>query len=396
MLCLAGCTNRPTFQSPLVSPLQSPGTVVPTQTPPPTATPIATPELNPTSTPSPSPQPSAIYPPYAGAPFTVIFIRDGNLWLSEIGGTGERQITHESDTWPVVEYAVAPNCARIAYIPYQAPPNANALVKEVNLTNGAVAALAGENDPYIEYGIGWLDKDHITFATSEFAAPGYAKDPAIWAEIQPFHHIVLDLVTGKRTFVPESLNFSQSPDGRNWLTGSCGYVYECPLQYVLHDLETRQEWRVAKSIGWGRFLGWSPDSRWLLFSAYERGEASLPVRLVLVNAATQKEQQITPSDKDVRSASWSPDGQSIALTQCDVAGCGLWTMNGNGRNLQQVSTEITNAAWFVDWIPDKSRLIFTREEDPSIVWSVGLDGTDLRPVVANADSPQVLCRPQQP
>jgi Tol biopolymer transport system component len=156
---------------------------------------------------------------------------------------------------------------------------------------------------------------------------------------------------------------------------------------------TRQQWRVAESIGWGRFLGWSPDSQWMLFNAYERGETSTPVRLVLINAATRKEQQITPSDKDVRAASWSPDGQSIALTQCDTGDCALWTMDRNGKNLQRVATEVTDAAWIVDWIPDSSRLIFTREEGSSIVWSVRTDGADLRPIVSNADLPQVLCKP---
>jgi hypothetical protein len=112
--CLVGCANQPTFQSLLVSPLQPPSNlatptvlptkVVSTETPQPTATKTATAEPSLTPTPSPSPEPTATYPPYAGTPFTITFIRDGNLWLSEIGGTGERHLTHESNDWPVVEY----------------------------------------------------------------------------------------------------------------------------------------------------------------------------------------------------------------------------------------------------------------------------------------------------
>jgi Tol biopolymer transport system component len=131
----------------------------------------------------------------------------------------------------------------------------------------------------------------------------------------------------------------------------------------------------------------------MLFSAYERGETRMPIRIVLINVATQKEQQITPSDKDVPSAVWSPDGQSIGMTQCDAGDCALWTMDKYGKNLQRVPTEITDVAWIVDWIPDRSRLIFTREEDSSIVWSVGIDDADLRSIAANADSPQVICKP---
>jgi WD40 repeat protein len=207
---------------------------------------------------------------------------------------------------------------------------------------------------------------------------------------EPFHHLVLDLVTEERTFVPESLDFSQSPDGRYWLTGSRYYVYEGPLEYVLHDLVTEEQWQVAESIGWGRFWGWSPDSQWMLFSAYERGEAIAPVQLVLINVVTLEERQITPSDKDVRAASWSPNGQSIALILCDLEICGLWTMSNDGSSLQGVSAEITDGAWYIDWTPDGSRLVFTRE-GASVLWSVRVDGTDLRPIIFDAVMPRVLC-----
>jgi hypothetical protein len=396
-ICLAGCVNQPTFQSPLVSPLQLPSTVAtptaplteitPTEAPRPTATFTVAPA------PSLTPTPTATYPPYRDNPFTLVFIREGNLWVSEIGGTGERQLTHEISDWPVVEYAIAPSCDRIAYIPYKGPPNANALIKAVRLPNDSPTVLAGENDPYIEYGVGWLDSDHLTLVVSEFAAPGYAKDPAIWEEIQPFHHIVLDLVTGKRTFIPESLHFSQSPNGRYWLTGSCGYVYECPLEYVLHDRSTAEQWRVAEDIGWGNFLGWSPDSQWMLFSAFERGETASAVRLILVDTTTRKAQPMTPADKHVSSASWSPNGQSIAFVQCDDGGCAPWILNSRSREVQKVSIEITDAAEDINWTPDSSRLIFTRKDDSSIIWSVKIDGTDLRPIASNTYSPQVLCKP---
>ena len=250
--------------------------------------------------------------------------------------------------------------------------------------------MTGENDPYIEYNIGWLDNTHITFSLSEFTASGYTKATPAWEWFESFHHLIVDLVTGERTFVPESLDFSQSPNGRYWLTGSCGYVYECPLEYMLHDLVTGEQWQVAQSIGWGRFLGWSADSQWMLFSAYERGETTSAVQLVLINVATLEERNITPSDKDVRSASWSPDGRSIALIHCDLEGCTLWTMNRDGSDLQRVPTEITDAAWSVDWTPDSSRLVFTREEDTSVIWSVRIDGTDLRPIISNATMPRVL------
>lgn len=389
-MVLIGCTQHTT-----VSPLESPHSVLPSPTPLPTQTetprPTNTSTPQPTCTPTASPSPTPTYPPYDDEPFMAVFVRDGNLWLSEVGGSGERRLTAESPDWPVDEYAVSPACDRIAYIIYRFPPEPDALIKQVDLAAGTVSVLTGENDPYIEYNIGWLDNTHITISLSEFTASGYTKATPAWEWFESFHHLIVDLVTGERTFVPESLDFSQSPNGRYWLTGSCGYVYECPLEYMLHDLVTGEQWQVAQSIGWGRFLGWSADSQWMLFSAYERGDTTSAVQLVLTNVATLEERNITPSDKDVRSASWSPDGRSIALIHCDLEGCTLWTMNGDGSDLQRVPTEITDAAWSVDWTPDGSRLVFTREEDTSVIWSVRIDGTDLRPIIFNAAMPCVLC-----
>lgn len=390
-LVLIGCTQHTT-----VSPLESPHSLLPSPTPLPTQTetpiPISpsTPQLVWTTIPSPFPTPT--YPPYSDKPFVVIFIRDGDLWLSEAGGTGEHQLTDESEDWPVLEYAISPACDKIAYIVYHPPPEADAFIKQVDLLTGDVSVLTGKNDPYIEYNIGWLDDTHITFSLSEFTASGYTKETPAWEQFKPFEHLIFNLVTGERIPVPQSLHLSQSPNGRYWLTGSCGYVYECPLEYVLHNLVTGEQWRVAKSIGWGRFLGWSPDSQWMLFTAYERGKAITLTQLVVINVATREERRITSSNQNVQAASWSPNGQSIALIQCDLEGCALWTMSRTGDDIQRVPTEITDAAWSVDWIPDGSRLIFTREEDTSVVWSVRLDGTDLRPIVFNAVMPRILCK----
>jgi len=388
-MILIGCTPYMA-----ISPLESPHSILPSPTPLPTRTetprPTSTPTPQPTWTPTALSSPMPTYSPYSDAPFSVVFVRNGDLWLSEVGGSGELRLTAESAGWPVQEYAVSPACDKIAYIVYHSPPEPNALIKQVDLLTGAVSVLTGENDPYIEYGIGWLDDAHITFSLSEFTASGYTKETPAWERLEPFHHLVFYLVTGERTFVPESLHFSQSPDGHYWLTGSCYYVYECPLEYVLHDLATGEQWQVAESIGWGRFWGWSPDSQWMLFSAYERGEAIAPVQLVLINVVTLEERQITPSDKDVRAASWSPNGQSIALILCDLEICGLWTMSNDGSGLQGVSAEITDGAWYIDWTPDGSRLVFTRE-DASVLWSVRVDGTDLRPVIFDAIMPSVLC-----
>jgi len=336
------------------------------------------------------------YPPYVDEPFSVIFYRGYNLWLSETGGSREWQLTNEGAEWPIRDFAVSPEGDKVAYTIYKGPPSGDALIKQVYIPTGSVSVLAGENDQCSEYDVKWLDATHIAFRISEFPVQEH-EDQSCWPESDPnryglevFDHILIDLATGERTFVPESLGFSQSPNGRYWLTGSCYYVYECPLEYVLHDLETGEEWRVAESIGWGHFIGWSPDSRLMLFSAYERGETSTPVRLVAVDTATQQERLIISDDRDVRTASWSPSGQEIAFTECKAEDCSLWLVGKDGNSLRQIPTEVPHIGWSLDWSPDGSRLVFTEEGDTSSVWSVRLDGTDLRPIIARANQPYVV------
>jgi WD40-like Beta Propeller Repeat len=407
IIALAGCVSQPAFQSPVVSPLQPPSslatpTMMPTETPLPTPTSTVTPVPSLTPTPSPSPTPTATYPPYADTPFTLLFIRDGNLWLSEIGGSGKRQLTHEPADWPVTEYAISPSCDRIAYIPYKGPPEANALIKQVALSSGVVSVLTGEEDAYIEYGVGWIDDQHLTFVLSEFLVAGR---PPTGNVSEPFHHLIMDLNSGQRTLIPESLNFSPSPDGRYWLTCSMYYVYEGDCKYQLEDRETSERWPVAQSKGWGSLIGWSPDSRQMLFSAYH-DPGDYTVQLMLVDTATRRERLVTPTNKTAMSAAWSPDGRIIAYTECGLGedgfsrkDCSLQLLDLINDQTRTIPIEFpfdsAHDLISLAWTTDGSRLILSSNDEASGIWSIQLDGTDLRPVVSQGSAPKALCKSKE-
>jgi hypothetical protein len=109
----------------------------------------------------------------------VVFLRSGNLWASEIGGIGKRQLTTEPIDWPVYWFDVSPRCDKIAYIVYQGPPTIDAFIKQVNISTGAVSVLVGQNDPYSEYDVKWLDDNHIAFQLQEGSVSGFEKNPTI-------------------------------------------------------------------------------------------------------------------------------------------------------------------------------------------------------------------------
>jgi len=382
--CLNGCMNCSSAVSESPSVLPSP-TPLPTQTLQPTRT--VAPTLTPSAIPSPQPSRTAAPPPYNGEPFSTVFLRDGNLWLAETGGDGEGQLTTEPAEWPIHWFDVSPDCERIAYIPYQGPPTLDALVKQVHIPTGSSSVLTGEGDPYSEYDVKWLDDTHIAFRLQEQLVAGH--DKTAWEDLEPFHHIILNLTTGERTFVPESLDLSQSPDGRYWLTCSREYVYEGACQYRLHDLLTNEQWSIAEGVGWGEFLAWSPDSQLLLFNAYEDPSDST-VQLVVVDVVTREERTVTQDDRMVAAASWSPDGQTIAFAQCSIEACTLQLVNRDGSGSRMIPTETAIAAASIAWTPSGARLVFTRQDEPGI-WSIKIDGTDLRVVVSEGVQPQVLC-----
>lgn len=380
----------------------APSTVLPYPpfSPPPSPMPVSPPPPSSTPTPSPVPSPTPIYPAYAGAPFTIIFLRAGNLWLAEVGGGSERQLTAESTDWPVTDFAISPEGDRVAYVIYRGPPSLDAVVKQVQISSGRVSVLAGENDQCSEYGVKWLDATHIAFRFQEYAVQEHSDSSCFPEDVQR-EHVVLDLTTGERTSVPESLHLSQSPNGRYWLTCSCNYTYECSCQYVLHDLVTGQDTPVAENLDWANFLGWSPDAQSMLFTTGSGLAMDHPVlQLAIIDVATRETRVITPDDRVVTSAAWSPTGRVLAFTQCQSDDdssfpsmtCILWLADQQGANLQPIPVGIpptyVSAAMCLTWTPDGSRLVFALPgpaPNTHAIWTVRLDGTDLRPIVIDAD-----------
>ncbi len=400
VIFLTGCTSQPAPVSPIET---SSVSLIPTPTPLKVVRPSPIPLPSPTPSPLPSPTPTS--PPYSDTPFTVVFLRSGNLWASEIGGIGERQFTTEPIDWPVYWFDVSPQCDKIAYIVYQGPPTIDAFIKQVNISTGAVSVLAGQNDPYSECEVKWLDDNHIAFQLQEGSVSGFEKSPTIWAGLEPFHHIVVDLTNGERTFVPESLVLTQSPNGRYWLTCTKVNPYgEGGCRYKLQDRTTGKQWPIFQDLDWVGFVTWSPDSQFMLFIETPGFSTETYTRLRVMNAATREEETIVRTDKFVSTVSLSADGRTIAFSQCDSqsagsrSSCVLSLVSSDGTNAQEIPIDLNDAVLNLSWTPDDSRLVFSQEGSKptmSNVWSVRTDGTDLRPIILNADSfraPVVLCQ----
>lgn len=345
------------FYSP-ISPLPTPTLEPPIATPVPTLEP---------PTPMPSPTPKPTYPPYTDAPLTLTFLRDGDLWLSEMGGQGERRLTDELAGWSVKEYAVSPACDRIAYVTHRTDPR-DAAIEQVDLVDRTVSGLAGLDDRLAEYGLRWLDPERILFRVDGYPAAG-EHGPLLYTLRNPFFAVIFDLSKGEYTPV-DGYNLWQSEGGRyQVICAACaqGYAYECGCSYLLRDQETGQEGPIAQGTTWGIFLGWSAEDGWALFASGEYGLV-LQKGLVAIDMATRSERIVTPEERVVMLPGWSPDRRRIALTMCErqpdpmseeMQNCDLWVMDPDGSHARLVLDGGDDGdILFAAWSPDGRTLAF--------------------------------------
>ena len=98
-------------------------------------------------------------------------------------------------------------------------------------------------------------------------------------------------------------------------------------------------------------------------------------------------------DRISRQPAWSPDGRWIAHVKIDVSSSDLWVMDdasGNGRQLtNNYSPDRVKNNWAFrpQWWPDSSRLLYLSDETTYdlMLWQVGLDGKNRRPVLTVPD-----------
>lgn len=298
----------------------------------------------------------------------------------------------EGPYFGVSSFAVSSDSQSIAYI---VRDEDNDFVKVVDVLDGNTRAVGSTSEPYRVFIFGqpaWWDDTHIAYYVCE--PPRTKEDDTT----QMKNLVVVDLEMGESTVESFSAFQYPSPDGRYVLSGRRFRGLDPNyLPYQLYDRETGEQWMVTDEDVPARFLGWSPDGRLMFFDlTYEREVLDV---LLVVDAETRARRVVTPEDKAAYpyGVAWSPDGQTIAYLQCDLPTTAcmnpeLWLTSPDGTNRRRVPMEESIHCAQISWTPDGSRLVFeTSSLEPSI-WSVRVDGTDLRPI-AHGHNPQVLLTP---
>ncbi len=351
--------------------------------PPPESTRIETPSPEPTPRSSDTPTPirspriyrTPEWTPYVDEPFTIIYVRGGELWMSEVGGRGELQLTNEGirasegPALGVISFDVSPTGRHVAYVVHAEDTR---YAKVLDIRDGTTRLLSPADEPFgvIDYGRtgpqAWWGETLV----------GYYGGPA--GSESPGDLVIVNLETGERSVHPDAYVQWPSPDGR--------YVYTyIDSKMQLQDTRTGERWPVPEKSEGVVFVGWSPDSRYLLLSVFYRREeatAGKEVELLIVVDAQTREQRVISSPNKIASgarAAWSPDGQTVIFMECDSprSACvhpELWLASKDGTNRRQIPME--KAVSFSDpcWTPDGNRIVFSREDEGTWVLSLA-DGS---------------------
>jgi Tol biopolymer transport system component len=139
-----------------------------------------------------------------------------------------------------------------------------------------------------------------------------------------------------------------SPDGRTLAVSDDNWYWA-----EIHLLSVEDDGLPPKlfAIG-GRAPQWSPDGQRIVFvtTSFDDGYH----QVVVANADGSGQRALTDSDNNgIHAASWSPSGDRIAYSKCRSS-CELYIMNADGSGTRQVTHDggASNAAWSPDglWI----------------------------------------------
>ncbi|GAB5562261.1 MAG: SMP-30/gluconolactonase/LRE family protein [Synoicihabitans sp.] len=112
---------------------------------------------------------------------------------------------------------------------------------------------------------------------------------------------------------------------------------------------------AVTDAAWGHsFLhGWSPDNRWLVYTANRKNQWDI----YKVDRFTREEVQLTDSDALDDGSEYSPDGQWIYFNSARTGYMQIWRMRPDGSDQEQVFAD-QSQNWFPHISPDGKWMVF--------------------------------------
>jgi Tol biopolymer transport system component len=155
-----------------------------------------------------------------------------------------------------------------------------------------------------------------------------------------------------------------------------------------HGLRLTPPWRLSE-------VAWSPDGR---YAAFIRATASsiTPSKISVADARGRirwrfGSRRIGFGSRRIHSPLWAPDGQHIAYLAYSAGGYGLWlsVARRDGSDDHDVGGDLgfPGGPDHPSWSPDGQRISFDGGYESRHIYSVRVDGSDRRTLVADAIKP---------
>ncbi len=149
-----------------------------------------------------------------------------------------------------------------------------------------------------------------------------------------------------------------SPDGTRIAVVRFGPDFNSDV-WVIDVYGTGPDVRLTDGPGFDAFPSWSRNGRWILYSSDEEGFSAV---YKIPADGSGSAHRLTPPEMQASTASWSPDGKSIAFVDnlcgtCDESD--VWVMNLRDGDLQQLTDTLENEL-LPSWSNDGTRITYER------------------------------------
>jgi TolB protein len=178
-----------------------------------------------------------------------------------------------------------------------------------------------------------------------------------------------------------SINLSPtwSPDTRSIAyTSYAGSGY--PYLYRLFTFERRPAQLLAGYSGINSSPAWSPDGRFLALTLSKDGNPEV----YLLTVATGALRRLTNFSGIDTEPTWSPTGRELAFISDRSGSAQVYVMDAEGTNVRRITQSGFNTQ--PRWSPKGDVIAFTSRQATHDLWAVSPDGSNLRPLTANAGS----------
>jgi dipeptidyl aminopeptidase/acylaminoacyl peptidase len=130
-----------------------------------------------------------------------------------------------------------------------------------------------------------------------------------------------------------------------------------------------------------RLPAWSPDNSRIAYASQQPDGGS---QIFAMNADGSDPNQLTSGPAFNMRPAWSPDGASIAFESVFDRNSDVYVMSADGSDPHRLTNDL---AWDGDpvWSPDGDHIVFASDRDPSGIYMMNADGSDVRLIEPDDD-----------